>query len=95
MPPTLRADNPSTAEDGTSEPDEPVKILEAQGEFDNMMVWGHEMLPAADDTFVKGVEEWVRFAETVCTSTVSRTLLILHVLQMHTASPVAAPGDKQ
>ena len=32
------------------------------------MVWGHEILPAADDTFVKGVEEWVRFAETVCAS---------------------------
>jgi ribonuclease H2 subunit C len=31
-----------------------------------MMVWGHEHLPAADDVYVKGVEEWVRFAETVC-----------------------------
>lgn len=40
-------------------------MLEAQGTFDELMVWGHEILPAADDTFVKGVEEWVRFAETV------------------------------
>lgn len=51
-----------------SEVEEPVKVLEAQGTFDEMMVWGHEILPAADDTFVKGVEEWVRFAETVCAS---------------------------
>lgn len=43
-----------------------MKILETQGTFEDMMVWGHEHLPAADDVFVKGVEEWVRFAETVC-----------------------------
>lgn len=66
LPPTVPADNHSTTEDGSSEPGEPVKTLEVQGEFDEMMVWGHEILPAADDTFVKGVEEWVRFAETVC-----------------------------
>lgn len=52
-------------EDGETEQEEPVKVLEAQGTFDELMVWGHEILPAADDTFVKGVEEWVRFAETV------------------------------
>lgn len=47
-------------------PEEPVKILETQGTFDDMIVWGHEHLPAADDIYVKGVEEWIRFAETVC-----------------------------
>lgn len=45
---------------------EPVKILETQGTFDDFVVWGHETLPAADDTFVKGVEEWLRFADAVC-----------------------------
>lgn len=53
------------AEDGETEAEGPVKVLEVQGTFDEVMVWGHEILPAADDTFVKGVEEWVRFAETV------------------------------
>ena len=47
-------------------PQEPVKILETQGTFEEMIVWGHEILPAADDSIVKGVEEWIRFAETVC-----------------------------
>jgi ribonuclease H2 subunit C len=61
-------------EDGEPEPEEPVKVLEAQGTFDELMVWGHEILPAADDTFVKGVEEWVRFAEMVGAS--SNTLMI-------------------
>lgn len=52
-------------EDGETGQEEPVKVLEAQGTFDEVMVWGHEILPAADDTYVKGVEEWVRFAEKV------------------------------
>lgn len=43
----------------------PVKILETQGTFDEVIVWEHENLPAADDIYVKGVEEWMRFAETV------------------------------
>ncbi|CEJ61763.1 hypothetical protein PMG11_10283 [Penicillium brasilianum] len=59
-----------TVEDGETE-QETVKVLEAQGTFDELMVWGHEILPAADDTFVKGVEEWVRFAETMHGTTVT------------------------
>ncbi|KAJ6113828.1 Ribonuclease H2 subunit C [Penicillium sp. IBT 18751x] len=55
----------SSAEDDVTELEEPVKILEMQGTFDEMMVWGHEVLPAADDPYVKGIEEWLRFAETV------------------------------
>lgn len=47
-------------------PDEPVKALEAQSTFDDFIVWDHETLAVADDTFVKGVEEWIQFAEVVC-----------------------------
>ncbi|CRG90590.1 scavenger mRNA-decapping enzyme DcpS [Talaromyces islandicus] len=43
--------------------EEPVKTLEAQSTFDEFIVWDHETLAAADDTFVKGVEEWIKFAE--------------------------------
>lgn len=46
-------------------PEEPVKILESQATFDNFVVWGHEILPAADGTFVKGVDEWIKLAEAV------------------------------
>ena len=63
--PTERVLPASQGQDDVSEVEEPVKVLEVQGTFDEMMVWGHEILPAADDTFVKGVEEWVRFAEAV------------------------------
>ncbi|OJJ57875.1 hypothetical protein ASPSYDRAFT_90069 [Aspergillus sydowii CBS 593.65] len=58
-------DSEGTNEDG--EPDEPVKVLEKQATFGEYIVWGHETIPAADDTFVKGVEEWVKFAEAIHT----------------------------
>uniref|UniRef100_A0A093V572 Ribonuclease H2 subunit C n=1 Tax=Talaromyces marneffei PM1 TaxID=1077442 RepID=A0A093V572_TALMA len=46
-------------------PEEPVKILESQATFDSFVVWGHEIPPAADDTFVKGVDEWIKLAEAI------------------------------
>jgi ribonuclease H2 subunit C len=48
------------------ERDEPVKVLEKQATFQEFVVWGHEALPTADDPFIKGVEEWIQFAEAVC-----------------------------
>jgi Ribonuclease H2 non-catalytic subunit (Ylr154p-like) len=56
-------DGNDMAEDG--EEPESVKILKEEAKFDEIMVWGHDRLPAADDTFVKGIEEWIAFAEAV------------------------------
>jgi ribonuclease H2 subunit C len=67
----------STNEEG--EQDEPVKVLEKQTTFDEYVVWGHEAIPAADDTFVKGVEEWVKFAEAVCYSSLLELILKLTI----------------
>ncbi|KAL4901893.1 hypothetical protein BDW74DRAFT_159138 [Aspergillus multicolor] len=47
--------------------DEPIKVLEKQATFGDYMVWAHEIIPAGDDSFVKGVEEWVKFAEAMHT----------------------------
>jgi ribonuclease H2 subunit C len=33
--------------------------------FDDMVVWGHDRVPDSDDTFVKGIEEWISFAEAI------------------------------
>lgn len=44
---------------------EPVKILETTAEFRDVVVWGHDQVPAPDDTFVKGVEEWLAFADAI------------------------------
>ncbi|KAK2806178.1 hypothetical protein FQN50_005901 [Emmonsiellopsis sp. PD_5] len=41
----------------------PTTVLETQGTFSEFVVWDHEKAPAADDRFVKGVSEWIRFAE--------------------------------
>ncbi|PGH01521.1 ribonuclease H2 subunit C [Blastomyces parvus] len=43
-------------------------IVEKQGSFSDFMVWDHEKVPAADDPFVKGVSEWIRFAEAMHTA---------------------------
>ncbi|KAL4885314.1 ribonuclease H2 non-catalytic subunit-domain-containing protein [Aspergillus karnatakaensis] len=58
-------DNANMTDEG--EQDEPIKILEKQATFADYVVWGHEAIPAADDSFVKGVEEWVKFAEAMHT----------------------------
>ncbi|CAI7591737.1 hypothetical protein PCG10_005795 [Penicillium crustosum] len=72
LPTTQRADSDG-AEDAETEPEEPVKIMEMQSTFDEFVVWGHEALPAADDTFVKGVEEWLQFADAMHTTPTSVT----------------------
>ncbi|MCJ1409317.1 hypothetical protein MMC19_003396 [Ptychographa xylographoides] len=46
---------------------EPVKILEEVAVFDKIVVWGHEQIPDDEDIFVRGVEEWIDFAEAIHT----------------------------
>ena len=50
-------------EEGDEDETEPVKMLEEIGSFDEVVVWGHEQVPAEDDVFVRGMEEWIGFAE--------------------------------
>lgn len=60
---TLDSDDDIQIQDEEDEPPEPVKILDELSGFDEVVVWGHDHLPAMDDPFVKGVEEWIAFAE--------------------------------
>jgi ribonuclease H2 subunit C len=60
--------------------EEPIKVLEAQSTFDDFIVWDHETLAAADDTFVKGVEEWIKFAEVVWLSLVVYSSSLVNIL---------------
>lgn len=49
-----------------NEQSEDIGVLEEQAEFDEVMVWGHEALPdESTDPYVRGVEEWIAFAEQV------------------------------
>jgi ribonuclease H2 subunit C len=42
-----------------------VKMMEEMGKFGEVVVWGHEVVPEKEDEYVKGVEEWIGFAEAV------------------------------
>lgn len=42
-----------------------LRSSEQVGEFDNMMIWGHETMAEADDVFLKGVSEWIRLAKLI------------------------------
>lgn len=49
-------------EDGA---EEPVKILEQVSDIKEITVWGHDQLPASDDTYRKGIDEWLSFADAI------------------------------
>lgn len=55
------------AEDDDEEEPE-VKIMEEQSIFDEIIVWGHEAVMDESDPYVRGLEEWIGFAEQVCKS---------------------------
>ncbi|KAK0944200.1 hypothetical protein LTR29_004332 [Friedmanniomyces endolithicus] len=63
----LVEDNGDGLEGGDEEEDEveEVKMMEQKAVFDEMVVWGHEVLPDGGDEYVKGVEEWIAFAEAI------------------------------
>lgn len=53
-------------DEGGEEKEGEVKILEEHAEFEDLMVWGHEaVVDASEDCYVRGVEEWIGFAESV------------------------------
>ncbi|KAL1593274.1 hypothetical protein SLS60_010882 [Paraconiothyrium brasiliense] len=64
----MRRQPRSQAVDEEDEEDEQetveVKIAERIGEFDEVVVWGHGgQVEAGQDMFIRGVEEWIGFAE--------------------------------
>jgi ribonuclease H2 subunit C len=42
-----------------------VKIAEKVGEFDEVVVWGHGGPIGEDDVVVRGLKEWIDFAESM------------------------------
>lgn len=43
-----------------------VRLMEEVGEFDEVVVWGHEVVPdETEDAYSKGISEWISFAEAV------------------------------
>ncbi|KAL8769951.1 MAG: hypothetical protein Q9209_004198 [Squamulea sp. 1 TL-2023] len=52
-------------EDADEDDEEEVKVLEEVAGFKDFIVWGHEAVADGDDAYIKGVEEWIKFAEAV------------------------------
>ena len=48
-----------------NEEEEECRVLKEVGSFDRVMIWDHEKVVEGDDPFVKGLSEWIRFAEAV------------------------------
>ena len=42
-----------------------VEVIEEQSTFEEIVVWGHEVVMDEGDPYVRGVEEWIGFAESV------------------------------
>ena len=41
-------------------------VMDQHARFGEIMVWEHEAVPESTDVYVKGIEEWIGFAEAVC-----------------------------
>ena len=41
------------------------RLMEEKGTFQEIVVWRHEAVPEEGDVYVKGMEEWIAFAEAV------------------------------
>lgn len=63
-----------TTEKGVFEQEEGEQIEEAQeevtmlnelGSFDRLLIWNHESMVDGDDLFIRGLSEWISFAEAV------------------------------
>lgn len=74
--PRHRQDVEDDEEDEEEEEELPaeVKVVEEKGRFEEILVWGHESVPSEDgeDVFVRGLGEWVGWANRVssdCTQT--------------------------
>jgi ribonuclease H2 subunit C len=63
QPKQLFEDGDEDGEDNYHE----TKVVDEEAYFEEVMVWGHEALPEEGaDPYVRGMEEWISFAETVC-----------------------------
>ena len=52
-------------EGAREEEQEDMTVLNELGSFDNLFLWNHESMINEDDAFIKGLSEWIGFAEAV------------------------------
>lgn len=49
--------------EGGEEEQEEVTVLNEIGSFERVVIWNHESMVDGDDAFVKGLGEWISFAD--------------------------------
>lgn len=54
------------ADNATAPKEVETLVMDQQARFGEVMVWDHEAVPEDTDVYVKGIEEWIGFAEAVC-----------------------------
>ena len=60
------AEDEEDQDDEEDEPQQEVKVMDEVGQFDQIMVWGHESLPVdGEDPYMKGMQEWIKFSRAV------------------------------
>lgn len=47
------------------EEEDEVKIMEEVGDFNEVLIWGHEAVADSEDIYVRSLEEWIGVAESV------------------------------
>lgn len=47
------------------EEEEEITVLKEVGSFEKVIIWNHESMVDRDDAFMKGLNEWIGFAEAV------------------------------
>ncbi|KIN00156.1 hypothetical protein OIDMADRAFT_125382 [Oidiodendron maius Zn] len=47
------------------EEEEEVRIMEEVGDFNEVLIWGHEAVANSEDIYVRSLEEWIGVAESV------------------------------
>ena len=69
-------DDENLMEDITAQPEKiETRVMKQQSSFGEIMVWGHEMVPEDGDVYVKGVQEWIGFAEAVSSCSIESVMV--------------------
>lgn len=99
-----REDEDDMMEDAVAPKQIETKIMAQQGSFEEIMVWGHDAVPADDDIYVKGMQEWIGFAEAVgrlgsihghVTDAGPRCTRMIKLPQKHNREAIACVDDKE
>ena len=53
------------ADDDDAEDKIPLESMDQVSRFQNITVWEHEVVPSAEESFSKGVNEWLAFAQVI------------------------------